>query len=219
MLRWSFAITVLLCTAVIAAFGGDQSPPAWKAGEPAVKAKVETLRSTAKLDKDSVVLRNRGIIVTTDEYENADLSLTWKWEGGKEEGALQDVLAIVLLTDGVQRPWSHEIRNGVAIQFAAPDSKVFVRRYISDQHSPVLLAEKADIAFEKNKEYKLRVRFEKGKVEVFVGGGQKPLVTADIPPITNGRLAVYNREPVSGVVQQSTVTNLDLSGTKKTQKK
>ncbi len=211
MLRWSLAVTVVFCTAVVAALAGEQSTT-WKAGEPAfTKSKDKKFHSSATIDNEKVTatLNNRGIILSTADYpDGAELSLTWEWKEGKDEGAYQDVLSVVVMTDGAQRPWSHEIRSGVAVQFSAPDSSIFVRRYISDEHSPKLLAKQTHVSFERNKKYGLRIAYDKTNLQVFMGDDREPLVSADLPPITNARIALYNREPVAGHLQLTQITNL-----------
>jgi hypothetical protein len=187
------------------AFGAD---PAFTPGEPFVLP-IDPVANV--LDDGSIVLRNRGVVVSKAEYaDGATISFVWKWTEGNLEAKYPDHLCAVVLTDGVLRKkWSHEIAKGVVVRFNPGSGGVTIEGWLADKNEGESLASKDGFTFEKGKEYAVKITYTPTKVVVTVDG-EVPIEAIVPEKFRAGgkNVCFYNREPVAGIVKSSTLTKV-----------
>lgn len=181
----------------------DTGPPAY-----AVATQPLVLRG-----RESIILRNRGIVITKDEFRTGGiLTFDWAWTEGVEEMKYHDHLCVAVLTDGKQREkWSHELQKGVVVRLNPGSGGIGIEGWLTDKNESELLAFKDGLTFEKGKQYKISVEFSKAAIAVSVNG--KAVVDAKIPEAYQGggnKLAFYNREAVAGIPHASTLSKIDI---------
>jgi len=157
---------------------------------------------------ECVTLRNRGILVSKKMYDEVAISFTWKWTEGDEAGKYQDHLCVVFGTDGEQRPaWSHEIDHGTLVRLNPGSGGITVELWQTAAREARQLGSKDGFTFARGMEYDVRMVVKDGKLTVFVDGTEA--VTVDLPKeYQRGRVAIYDRESVAGVVKESQLTKL-----------
>lgn len=167
------------------------------------------LLPSVNVTDDVVTLRNRGLIASRRSYDEATVSFVWKWTKGEEAGKYQDHLCVVFGTDGSQRSWAYEIQEGVLVRFNPGSGGVTVEQWLRDKDDGVRLGSKDGFTFARDTEYSMRIVVAKGKLTVSVDGNEA--VTIDLPKEhRGGKVAIYNREAVAGVVKESKLTKLTI---------
>lgn len=192
--------------------GKDAIDAAWRAGDSVSEAEGEFKQSVQIGADGAVTLRNRGMLVSRQPHAKAVVSLRWKWtEGHRENGPYPDHLAVVLRTGGQQRAdWAFEIVDGIVVRLC-PSAGGFVT---IEEFKPVGVPRqlaRAAVALKKGTVYALKVDDEGTLIRVSVDG--KELLSFPVQE-GQGRVSLYNREPVAGVVKESVVTELRIEGKK-----
>lgn len=157
----------------------------------------------------SVTLRNRGTLVSKDEYPaGATIKTTWKWTKGTAEGKYHDHLLVVLFSSGKQEKWPFEVTDGLSIRFN-PGAGVVSVEHLAIGKDPVVVAKAADLTFERDKEYALEITADRKNVAIKIDG--KEVVAGKVPEgLAGKKIVVYNREPVAADEKESILTNLTL---------
>lgn len=168
------------------------------------------LDAQVRLEKDRIVLRNRGMIVSKKEFPKDKgkivVSFTCKWNKG--DGAYQDDLAIILRTSAEQRQqWSHEVLNGLLVRLNLTAGEVQVVQVQGKNHE---LVGQSGHMFKNNVEYKVRIIDDGQRLQIFIDDGKEPVFDKNAPPHdTDGKkIALYDREPVGGVEHEVIITGL-----------
>jgi hypothetical protein len=180
----------------------------WKIGDPPFKAEKEVYKPTAKYkyfgSLAGVVLRNRNSIVSRRQYpDGVCLNFQWSWVKGMP-GSYNDILAVAFRTDGSQkaaRSW--EINSGIVVSFR--DGKIRVDRFSGGDPAEALGTK--DYTFSQDTAYRIKITETNSKISITVNG-ELQLEVQDLPARgTSNHIAVYNREPVAGVEQESHFMN------------
>ncbi|TSC98924.1 MAG: hypothetical protein Greene101449_774 [Candidatus Peregrinibacteria bacterium Greene1014_49] len=204
-LLWAF-IGLMFTSAVVA--------EDWRALPPAFQTEFRRLLPDVGFDlaKDKVTLRNRGGVLSVQETEDFSLSFTWRQKGGKDG----DVLTVAYATDGNRSgsDRSFEVRKAIAIAFQAHAGEITIHRRDESQEKK----EDRNIGlggvpfkFERDKDYAVKITSSGRSIHIEIDGktvlkGQVPL---DFEP-KKGHILVYNREPYAGMVQETTLSSLEL---------
>ncbi len=153
-----------------------------------------------ELKGDKIVLIDRGMIRTKKQFKRGSTTeCTWKYVGGQDKGSYQDVLSIITRTHGKQREKrSHEIENGVMIQFAAHAQTISIQRFSSKKVSSNLIA-RIPAKIERGKEHKILIHdqiFEDkgGLVAIHFDGRLVLEAAVNLLDEDGDYVAVYNRE-------------------------
>jgi hypothetical protein len=209
---------VLLSGLAAVAFSQDKKPEGlqkdWESVQPfEFETKKKELKPETKIGKQSITLRNRGMVTTKKEYNKDEkgktvVSLTWKWVKG-EGNTYDDHLALVLRTDGTQRQKrSWEAENGILVKFTP--GQVILAQIKGDYHEGLATA---TIGVTLGEENQIRVTDDGQQVEVYFGTGKDPIISKQVGRIndlTDRKISLYNREPVAGVEHESYLTNVKI---------
>jgi hypothetical protein len=162
--------------------------------------------SSVTIDGEMITLRNRGTLVSKQEYPNgAVVSATWRWTQGRVEGKYHDCLTIGVFTSGKQPQWSFEVDDGIVVGFNPAGESISVHRMRRDPERLAI----TKMRFEKDRDYRIVVEATLATLTVLVDG--KKMVSCGLPRDRGGkRIAVYNREPVAAVVKESVLTQLKI---------
>jgi len=172
-----------------------------------VKKGAEQFSPSVKFDKKIVTLRNRGSIATKESYgEGATFKTTWRWTKGKEEGKYHDHLLVVFFSSGNHRPkWPCEVIDGLSFRFNPGAGGISVEHLEADK-DPVSVKKKAELVFERDKDYQVVVQATPKNFIVSIDGNV--VLQGDVPKgLTGKKIVVYNREPVAGVEMESVLTD------------
>lgn len=167
------------------------------------------LHSDVVLADDQVTLRNRGTLLSRRRFPSGvTVACDWKWTTGDEKGNYHDQLAIVLATDGRQRAWSHEVYDGVLIRFNPSARSVGLERWVDGRDDAPFATTAKNIEFTRDRTYHIRIVDNGRTITVFLD--ESEVLTADIADRSASRVAIYNREPVSGDPKESVLTDLTI---------
>lgn len=167
------------------------------------------LSPSVHITDDVVTLRNRGLIVSQRSYDDATVSCVWTWTKGDERGQYQDHLCVVFGTDGNQRRWAQEIQYGILVRLNPGSGGITVEQWQKDKDDGVRLGSKEGFTFARDTGYDVRIVAAQGKLTVSING--KQAITVDLPKAyRGGKVAIYNREAVAGIVKESTLAKLTI---------
>ena len=179
----------------------------WEIAPSPVKANLQKFKPEVNLMGDIVVLQKRGLLLSKKEYKEFDLAFEWKWLNDPPDETYPDHLCVVLATDGKQREdWSHEIQKGLVIRFI-PNLGGSVS--IVDENGiqeGVELIKKDQIGLERAKIHKIKITYAKEILTVEVNKEAIQIKRSNL----KGKIAIYNRERVGGVIKESQLTKLRL---------
>ena len=166
-------------------------------------------------------LRNRASLVTHRSFDEPfELAFDWTWLDWAEDPLYAEHLNVVLHTTGHHRPvHSFEITDGLVISLntVAAHVNVGVAEVLPNRPHIRHLKEMPEktTVFAADKRYHVRITDTGKKVTVFVSGGKidpnyatTPIVEVEYAEtFTEHRIAVYNREFVSGAKHESHIRN------------
>ena len=189
----------------------------WKVAPAAFKAADEDLNPKVILteagDEQTIWLRNRGMAISKASYPNGvDFKAKWQYTHGLDEGALQDVLVVGLRSNGKQREkWSHEMQSGIMVRFQAIGENHEVGIFTVTEGMATLKVKK-DVEIARGIVYDIHI-VDTGRKFTVKFGDNCVLEVDDFPEPQSGdpaKVIVYNREPSSGVFQQSHVDKVKI---------
>lgn len=216
----NFLRFVVCSVCLTPAFASQDSPlqKLWEKGEPAYKTTQKEFDSDVVLKGTVVTLRNRGMVVSKDDYPNG-FTLTCKWTiRGGDGASYSDVLAIGFHSDGTQaanRP--HELGHGVAVKLQAHAALVTIERHRDGSNKPERHVVKSMPRVSKNTTHDVKIVVDKTHyLEVYLDGKKIADLSVGDPSREKGkaRIAIYNREPGGGGPQESLLENLVLEPAK-----
>lgn len=187
----------------------------WEGGPAAFNPKDKDFAPTVKVEKDKITIRNRGIVVSKAEMPETgavSLSATWMWTEGEENGSYDDHPCFVLRTSGMQKGRPFEAADGFVIRILPNLKKI----QIEDTTKAEPLKEYiAGEVFRRKQAYVIKIVDLGEKLEVYVDGGDKPIMECDVPKRTAGtKIAMYNREPVSNWIHELVLTDVIVTSKK-----
>lgn len=207
----------------------------WKEGEPAfrVPEEHEEYKPDANFEDDVVTLKNRGRIVSRESYPNGStIEFTWTWKNDKDDEEADrlypDHLAVVLRTSGKpQKEPAFEIQDGIALRFMPNDRCIYpdlFRGYeegkrkgperFRDENGKKMHSK--ELEMQEDTPYKVKVVDRDDSIQVFFGDNPEPVLELtrkhglpDRPEEPeNNLVAIYDREPVAGVIKESKLEGL-----------
>lgn len=170
-------------------------------------------------------LLNRGSVATRREFnEPIEIELDWKWIDLAQWPLYAEIFSVCLRTNGEhKKEHAYEILDGLKIEFNAVEGRVrAVRAGVPD---PSLLKAAAldSTPFTPGEWYHLRLVDDGQIVSVYLSGPsidpkfkKEPVLTVAIPEgLTGKRIALFNREYVSGTNHESQVDNVRVRALRK----